>query len=131
MRMKLGRFTLAIAAIAMFAVAGCGEPPISNRAVQLDDLQAETGRVKVKEQECTLSAMKRSDDSIAEIVSSPDLSIDMRMQAVVDQRNRDLAKCESDADNANDQLTEGERTDYQNETQEQRQRVAAIILSQP
>ncbi len=129
--MKLGLFKFAIVTIAILAVAGCGEPPISSRSVQIDDLQAQTGRVKVKEQECSLGAMKRSDDAIARIVSSPDPSIDMRMQSVVDERNRELAKCESDADSANDQLTQSERSDYQNETQEQRQREAAIIINQP
>lgn len=129
--MKIRRFKFALAAIAIITIAGCSEPPVSDRSFQIDDLQAQTGKVKVKEQECALGAMKRSDDAIAQIVSSPDHSIDTRMQSVVDQRKRDLKKCESDADTANDQLTESERSAYQNETQEQRQRVAAIILNQP
>jgi hypothetical protein len=123
-------FLLAVTLIATgTALTGCADPPMaSDRSVELSQLQSGTGQVEALEQQCADDAIKRSDVAIAQVVATPDASIDGRMQSVVDQRSRELAQCESDADQQNEKLSEGERDDYAREADEQRQRTAMAIL---
>jgi hypothetical protein len=127
--MDVGRLGSTIGAIlAITVAAGCAAPPVSDRSTQLDDLRASTAKVSIQEKQCTLTALKRSDDAIGQIVSTPDPTIEMRMQAVVDQRDRDLAACETNADRENEELSEGERSEYELEAREQMQRTAMTVL---
>jgi predicted negative regulator of RcsB-dependent stress response len=117
----------------MLLLASCAAPDVSDRSARLDELQSMSQRVELNERQCTDGAVKRSDDAIAKIVTTSSKTTDQQMQAVVDQRLRDLAKCESDADNANEQLSAGERTEYEREAEEAQQRnlMNTAVMSTP
>lgn len=110
-------------------LVGCADAPVADdRSVVLSQLRSGTGRVQADEEQCSNKAVARSDAAIADVVSTPDASIDERMQFVIEQRNRELAQCESDADSQNEKLSEGERADYEREAQDQAQPVVMQIL---
>jgi hypothetical protein len=121
---------LELALLAMLApLVGCVDPPAADdRAVVLSQLRSGTGRVAADEEQCSNKAVERSDAGIAQVVSTPDASIDERMELVVEQRNKELAQCESDADQQNEKLSEGERADYEREAQEPAQPTVMQIL---
>src|SRR5690348_5912079 len=89
-------------------------------------LRNESAKISERERQCIHAALMRSTNQIAMTAASsdPNSPVQLQSQSLVNDRDRDLAKCKANADRQEEQLSACQRAEYQRVRQRMRTIVA-------
>jgi hypothetical protein len=82
------------------------------------------------ERQCIRAALMRSNHQIAGIAANPDpnSSAELETQILVNNRDRDLAKCKANVDREEEELSVFQRAEYQSRAKDEGVRRALITI---
>jgi hypothetical protein len=116
-------------AIAAALLAGCASIDRGqNGSAKLNQIQERSQAISAQERACKASVDKRTDDELAQIQASRDSFTESKTMSANQHKQRQLAKCTADAQQATDELFSKERADYESQAQEDRDRSTLMMM---
>jgi hypothetical protein len=93
-------------------------------------LRNESAEISEHARQCIRAALMRSNDQIAWIAASPDPDspAELQRQILVNDRDRDLAKCRANADREEEELSACQRAEYESRGKDESDRRALITI---
>jgi hypothetical protein len=93
-------------------------------------LRNESATISERERQCIRAALMGSNNQIARIAASPDPNspAGLQTQILVNDRDRDLAKCKANADREEEELSACQRAEYQSRTKDESDRSSLIMV---
>lgn len=94
------------------------------------NLENESRQIAEHERHCIDATLTRSNDEIAQIASTPvpNGSTALRMQSVLNDRDRQLSKCKAAADREEHELSVCQRAEYENRANAERDRQELMTI---
>ena len=123
---------LALGAVALFLVAGCSSAS-GNRNYRIEELNEESQRIAVAEQNCIEAATRSANDDLSKLETTKEKEDGQQIIVINQRRSQELSQCEAEADHKNEELAAREQAEYEREAQEEKARATMItvIASQP
>lgn len=119
-----------LALVAIILVTACAST--NTRTVDSDPritgLEEKRRITAEREKRCIVEALGRSRDEKERIVATPDASVELRIRQEADQRDRELSECRATADNENAEISEQERSEYELQAQQERNRASLMAI---
>jgi hypothetical protein len=93
-------------------------------------LRNENANISERERQCIGAALMRTNNQIARFATSPDPNspAGLQTQILVNDRDRDLAKCKANADREEEELSACQRAEYQSRAKDESERSALIMI---
>jgi hypothetical protein len=127
-----------ILVLATLVVVGCSttNEATARAYAKCTQLRNESEEIPEREQQCIHAALIRSNDQTAQITARPGLNSNtgVEMQNIVNDRDRELSKCQANAEHEEEELSACQRAEYESRAKDERERSALMMIlttSQP
>jgi hypothetical protein len=123
-----------IPALAALLILGCSTTS-DPTSIRLTSLRQETQEISERERQCINAVVIRSNEQLAQIavISALEADTGRLKEIAANERDRELAECQADAEQEEQQLSVRERVKYTRQAEDERERNAlrAILTGSP
>jgi hypothetical protein len=119
-----------LALVAIILLAGCSTTNTStgDSDPRLAQLEEKSRIIAEREKQCIDKTLTRSHDEMASIAATPDASVELRMEKINNERDRELSACRATADNENAEISRQESNEYELQAQQERDRASLMAI---
>lgn len=108
--------------------AGCGGTQTSASSAAAQKFAQQSQRIAELEQQCIEEATRNTNAELEHIARTPDSLTQLRNQAAIATGQGEIARCKTEAEHLNEQISLQKRAEYQRQGEEERQRSSLMSI---
>ena len=116
--------------VAIILLAGCATTNTwtGDSDPRLAQLEEKSRIIAEREKQCIDQTLTRSRDEMASIAATPDASVELRIEKINNERDRELSACRATADSENAEISRQESNEYELQAQQERDRASLMTI---